>query len=86
MPSTQDGATPLRKAREASGLTQYEVAERAEMNQGHLSRLEADIEGCSPAMAERLAKIFKRYGLNELHILYPKRFKAFRPAGTAGSR
>lgn len=79
MRNAQD-ATPLRKAREAAGMTQVQLSLRVGLNQGHLSRIEKNIEGCSPAMAEKLAKVFKRFGLNELHILYPKRFKKFDPA------
>lgn len=82
MRNAQD-ATPLRKAREAAGLTQLQVSIRTGLNQGHLSRIEQNIEGCSPATAEKLAKVFKRYGLNELHILYPHRFKKFEPAAAA---
>jgi transcriptional regulator with XRE-family HTH domain len=49
----------LRERREALGLSQSETARLAGIQQGHLSRLEAGIHGCSPKTEAKLAKALK---------------------------
>jgi len=71
--------TPLRKAREVSLLTQEEVAARARIDQSHYNRIELGRLACSADVAARLAKIFKRRGISEVHILYPGRYRSFQP-------
>jgi transcriptional regulator with XRE-family HTH domain len=71
--------TPLRKAREVSRLTQDEVAARAQIDQSHYARIELGRWGCSAEVAARLARIFKRRGISEVHILYPRRYRSFQP-------
>lgn len=71
--------TPLRKARKVSLLTQTDVANRAGIDQSHYARIELGRWGCSPEVAAKLARIFRRSGLTELHVLFPKRYRSFQP-------
>lgn len=74
-------ATPLKKARTHRSLKQHQVATRAKISQAQYHRIERG-DPCSAAVAERLARIFRREGLTELHILYPRRrcFADYKPA------
>jgi DNA-binding XRE family transcriptional regulator len=76
--------TPLQKCRELTMLTQEEVAGRVEIHQSHYNRIERGKAGwgCSAAVAERIVKVFKRFGLEEQHVLYPRRHRNFRPTAT----
>lgn len=71
--------TPLKKARDATDLTQWQVCVRVGIDQSHFSRLERGAWGCGSVVAAKIAKIFARQGINELHILYPRRYRAFKP-------
>lgn len=71
--------TPLKKCRALTKLTQEAVAERVEIDQSHYNRLECGKWPCSAAVAERIARVFKRFGLEEKHILYPRRHRSFKP-------
>ena len=71
--------TPLRKAREVSRLTQHEVATRAGIDQSHYARIELGRWACSAKVAVRIARIFKRRGISEVHILFPRRYRSFQP-------
>lgn len=53
----------LRAARLRAGLSLRQVAQRASMNPGHLSRVERGQEGLSTSSLRRLAQVI---GLNEL--------------------
>lgn len=70
--------TPLQKAREATDLTQEQVSVRAGITQSHYSRIETAEWACSSVVARKLARIFVKQGINELHVLYPKRFRVFK--------
>ena len=81
--------TPLRRARlrlwqrartdrDRHRWTGIAVAEAAEIDQGHLSRIEHAKARAMPEQAERLVRVFPPSTLNELHVLYPERF--MRPA------
>ncbi len=54
-------ALAIRKAREAAGLTQAELAKKVGTTQSAISRLEdADYEGHTIKMLERIAEVLKR--------------------------
>lgn len=65
--------TPLRKIRQARGVTLIELGKAVGLDVGNLSRLERMQQGATPALAERIARYFE-YGISELEILYPTRF------------
>jgi len=71
--------TPLRKARESRRLQQHEVAARAEISQGHYCRIERGSSCPRPEVVKKLARIFRRQGVTEMHILFPGRFRGFEP-------
>ena len=56
-------APPFRAVRRARGLTLAEVAERAHVDESHLSRVERSEKGCSVDLTHRLASVL---GLDEL--------------------
>ena len=58
--------TVLRTIREAHGLALREVAERAAVDQGHLSKVEGGLSGLS---VESLARVAGVLGLEELERL-----------------
>lgn len=66
-------------------MTQGEVAALVGIHQGSYSKLERNTpgNGASAELAAALARIFRHQGLSELHVLYPKRFRAWRPNGRA---
>lgn len=68
--------TPLQKARDARGLTQKQVAARVGVDQTHIARIERG-DPCSPGVAAKLARLFKREGITEMHVFYPERFRSF---------
>lgn len=72
--------TPLEKARKKRGLDQWEVARLAGIEQPHYSRVERT-GSASRELAEKIAKIFQRQGIDERHVLYPQRreFRRFVP-------
>jgi transcriptional regulator with XRE-family HTH domain len=63
MPSTKAQPQNLRGARELQGLTLRQAAELAELDIGHLSRVERGLEGLSVPALHRLAGVL---GLREL--------------------
>jgi transcriptional regulator with XRE-family HTH domain len=66
--------TPLRKARLAQGKTLAEIAALAKpCDVGGLSKIERGEQGCSPELAERLAKAMG-HAVTEMQILYPRRY------------
>jgi transcriptional regulator with XRE-family HTH domain len=65
--------TPLRLARERSGLTIVQVSAAAGIDPGNLSRIERGVQVPSRDLAERLAQQFVGH-LNELQIIYPERY------------
>lgn len=66
--------TPLRKAREALGLSQSQLAEASGIDKATISRAENGM-AVSRENAERLAKFFNG-DLSELEVLYPARYMA----------
>ena len=58
--------TALRTLREAHGLVLRDVAERADVDQGHLSRVERGLSGLS---VDSLARVAGVLGLDELERL-----------------
>jgi transcriptional regulator with XRE-family HTH domain len=60
---TGRGEPPFRAVRLARGLTLAEVAQRAHVDESHLSRVERGEKGCSVALMHRLAAVL---GLDEL--------------------
>ena len=73
MMSAQEVKTPLRRAREARGLTIDEAAAKLGIDQGNLSRIE---RGLQTPSKEALAEIAREFDLSELEILYPERYVA----------
>jgi transcriptional regulator with XRE-family HTH domain len=77
--------TPLRRARlrlyerartakDRQRWTGIAVAAAADIDQGHLSRIEHGKCRAMPDQAERLVRVFPTGALNEVHVLYPERF------------
>ena len=77
--------SPLRVARETMRERARNLDERRQwasrglaqacgVSQSHLSRLETLHAKCTPAIAERIAAVFPRDVLTEIHLLYPERF------------
>lgn len=64
--------TPLKSAREACGVTTYDVARAIGIAQSHYSRVENG-SGASPELAEKLSKYFGGK-VTEEQILYSKRY------------
>lgn len=64
--------TPLLEARLASGLTQKQVADILEIDQGHLSRIERCQCQPKPDLAAVIASKFQC--LDEMMVLYPERY------------
>lgn len=62
---------PIYVARARLGLSQAALAKRAHTDQGFISRLEKGVVKCSPAMAEKIAKVL---AISEEMVLYPSRF------------
>lgn len=69
----QSMQTPLRKMREASGLTISEVALAVQIDVGNLSRIERGIQLTSIETAEKISQFFKGK-ISEMQILYPQRY------------
>lgn len=69
----QSMQTPLRKMREASGLTISEVALAVQIDVGNLSRIERGIQLTSIETAEKISRFFKGK-ISEMQILYPQRY------------
>lgn len=67
-----DTKTPLRKLREARGLSQKKVAAEIDIDQAAYSRIEAG----EAKPADTVAKIVKFFGsaLTEAHVLFPDRY------------
>ncbi|MDY7579369.1 helix-turn-helix transcriptional regulator [Herbaspirillum sp. RTI4] len=65
--------SPLRAARLRQGKTLAEISHDVGTNPGNLSRIETCQQTASPALAEKLAKVFG-YAITEIQILYPERF------------
>ena len=66
-------ALAIRKAREAAGLTQAELAKKVGTTQSAISRLEdADYEGHTIKMLERIAEVLKRRGVISLRPAAPR--------------
>ncbi|WP_293797444.1 helix-turn-helix transcriptional regulator [uncultured Pantoea sp.] len=65
--------TPLRKMREANGLTISEVALAVQIDVGNLSRIERGIQVTSIETAEKISQFFKGK-ISEMQILYPQRY------------
>lgn len=65
--------SPLRRVRKARKLTLRQLAAIVSTSAQTIMRLEIDGTG-TPEIAERIADYFGRELLNEIHILYPKRF------------
>lgn len=66
--------TPLYLIRKQLGIAQLDICDRAQIDQGFLSRLERGKVRCSPETAARIVKLFKGH-LTEEHLLYPERFE-----------
>jgi transcriptional regulator with XRE-family HTH domain len=66
--------SPLRRLRLERGLSIHDVASAVSTHPANLSKIERQIRGASPALAERLATFFQP-DLTELEILYPDRFE-----------
>ncbi len=69
----QNMQTPLRKMREANGLTISEVALAVQIDVGNLSRIERGIQVTSIETAEKISQFFKGK-ISEMQILYPQRY------------
>lgn len=69
----QNMQTPLRKMREANGLTISEVALAVQIDVGNLSRIERGIQVTSIETAEKISQFFKGK-ITEMQILYPQRY------------
>lgn len=67
--------TPLRKIREARGLSQAEVALAVGLSQSAYCKIEQGAR----AQADNAEKISQFFGgaVNEIHVLYPERFPSF---------
>ncbi|WP_269533646.1 helix-turn-helix transcriptional regulator [Chitinimonas sp. BJYL2] len=70
--------SPLRTRREALCMSLYDLSEKVDASVPHLSNIETDKVRCSPALAERIAKVLE---ISELEILYPDRYT--QPAANA---
>lgn len=71
--------SPLKRARLSRKWTLADVMARVaelgdRLDSGNLSRVERGEQKASPALAEKLAKVFEG-DLTEIHILYPERFQ-----------
>lgn len=69
----QNMQTPLRKMREANGLTISEVALAVQIDVGNLSRIERGIQVTSIETAEKISQFFNGK-ISEMQILYPQRY------------
>lgn len=67
--------TPLRKIREAMGVTQSEVATAIGVDQSTFCKVEQGA-GCTRDTAERIVGFFGE-PLTELHVMYPSRYTRF---------
>lgn len=64
--------TPMRKLREARGITQKELSEILGVDPTSITKIETNVHS-SPELAERIAKYFGT-AITEEQILYPERF------------
>ncbi|WP_390950597.1 helix-turn-helix domain-containing protein [Pantoea dispersa] len=69
----QNMRTPLRRMREANGLTISEVALAVQIDVGNLSRIERGIQVTSIETAEKISRYFQGK-ISEMQILYPQRY------------
>lgn len=77
-PQKVNPMSPLKRARLSRKWTLADVSARLaalgdRLDSGNLSRVERGEQKASPALAEKLAKVFEG-DLTEIHILYPERF------------
>lgn len=75
--------TPLKKIRIKKGMTLNQVVQRLaaegeRIDTGNLSRVERGMQQPSTRLAEALTNVFAGQ-LNEMHVLYPERYKAQTP-------
>lgn len=73
MTTALEGQSPLRKLRDARGLSQIEVAEIVGIHQSTYAKIETGYNGASPEAAEKIVKFFGS-AITEEHVLYPSRF------------
>lgn len=71
---TETADTPLRRARNARGLTLEQLSSGVNLDPATISRIERG-ETCSADAAERLAAFFGENTITELEILYPERYE-----------
>lgn len=65
--------TPLRQVRLKRKVTVTELAKGADIDPGHLSRIEKG-GSCSAEVAARIVRVLGDRRLSELNVLYPKRY------------
>lgn len=75
MPVSKEAVSACRQAREIKDITMMRLAELADIDNGHLSRIERGMASCSPDVAERIVKVLGRDLIHEMHLLYPERLK-----------
>ena len=65
--------SPLRQAREKSGMTLQHLASLVLSDVGNLSRIERGVQIPSKDLAQRICIVF-RGSINEMQLIYPERF------------